>query len=81
MTEPTHEAVLHRLAHVERVIHRWQVIGSLGMAVLALVVLLGAVGRPEMAGLEEIRTRALVLVDGEGRPRMDVRVPSMTRRT
>jgi hypothetical protein len=74
MTEPTHDAVLHRLARLERVMRRWQVIGSLAMALLVLVVLMGAVGKPEMGGPEEIRTRALVLVDREGRPRMDVRV-------
>ena len=74
MTEPTHDDVLHRLARLERVMRRWQVIGSLAMALLALVVLMGAVGKPEMEGPEEIRTRGLVLVDREGRPRMDVRV-------
>jgi hypothetical protein len=74
MTESTHEAMLHRLAHVERGMRRWQVLGSLALALLALVVLLGAVGRPDGEVFEELRARAFVLVDREGKPRMDLRV-------
>jgi hypothetical protein len=73
MTEPTYDAVLHRLARVERGLHRWQVIGSMALALLALVALLGAVERPDGDEREELRGRAFVLVDREGRPRMDVR--------
>jgi hypothetical protein len=71
MTEPIHDAVLHRLVYVERAMHQWQVVGSLAMALLALVVLLGAVGRTEPEAPEEIRAQAFVLVDREGRPRID----------
>jgi hypothetical protein len=74
MMEPTDEAVLHRLARVERGMRRWQVIGSMALALLALVALLGAVGGPDGDAREELRGRALVLVDREGRPRMDVRM-------
>lgn len=34
MTESTHEAVLHRLVRVERAMRRWQVSGSLALALL-----------------------------------------------
>ena len=74
MTESTHDAVLHRLVYVERAMRQWQVVGSLAMALLALVVLLGAVGRTELEAPEEIRAQAFVLVDREGRPRLDLRV-------
>jgi hypothetical protein len=74
MTESTHDAVLHRLVYVERAMRQWQVVGSLAMALLALVVLLGAVGRTEREAPEEIRAQAFVLVDREGRPRIDLRV-------
>jgi hypothetical protein len=74
MTESTHEAVLHRVVHVERVIRRWQVGGSLALALLVLVVLMGAVVRTEVEAPEEIRAQAFVLVDREGKPRMDLRV-------
>jgi hypothetical protein len=74
MTESTHDAVLHRLVHLEQVMRRWQLGGSLAMALLALVVLMGAVGRTEVEAPEEIRAKALVLHDREGRPRMDLQV-------
>jgi hypothetical protein len=74
MTEPVHDAVLHRLVYVERAMHQWQVVGSLAMALLVLIVLLGAVGRTEPEAPEEIRAQAFVLVDREGRPRIDRRV-------
>ena len=38
MTESTPDAVLHRLVSVERAMRQWQVVGSLAMALLALVV-------------------------------------------
>ena len=74
MTESTHDAVLHRLVYVERAMRQWQVVGSLALALLALVVLMGAVGRTEGEAPEEIRAQAFVLLDREGKPRMDLRV-------
>jgi hypothetical protein len=74
MTESTHDAVLHRLVYVERAMRQWQVVGSLALALLALVVLMGAVGRREVEAPEEIRAQAFVLLDREGKPRMDLRV-------
>jgi hypothetical protein len=74
MTEPTYEAVLHRLVRVERDMRRWQVMAGVALALLALAALLGAVGRPDGETFEELRARAFVLVDREGKPRMDLRV-------
>jgi hypothetical protein len=74
MTGSTHEAVLHRLVHVERAMRRWQVGGSLALALLVLVVLISAAGRPDSDEREELRARTFVLVDREGKPRMDLRV-------
>ena len=71
MPDTSHTAVIARLEHVCR---RWQLVGSTALALLALVVLLGAVGRPDGEVVEELRARAFVLVDREGRPRMDLRV-------
>ena len=66
--------VLHRLVHVERAMRRWQVGGSLALALLVLVMLMGAVVRTEVEAPEEIHAQAFVLVDREGKPRMDLRV-------
>jgi hypothetical protein len=74
MTESTPDAVLHRLVSVERAMRQWQVVGSLAMALLALVVLMGAVGRTEVEAPEEIRAQAFVLLDREGRPRIHLQV-------
>jgi hypothetical protein len=74
MTESTHEAVLHRLGHVERAMRRWQVGGGLALALLVSVVLMGAVWRTQVEAPDEVRARAFVLVDREGKPRMDLRV-------
>jgi hypothetical protein len=74
MTEPIDNTVRQRLACLEQAIRRWQVIGVMGLALVATFGLMGAVGRPDGEGLSELRTRALVLVDAEGRPRMDLRV-------
>ena len=65
MTESADDAVLHRLAHLERVMRQWQVVGSLAMAVLGLIVLMAAVGRTEVEAPEEIRAQAFVLIDRE----------------
>jgi hypothetical protein len=42
MTEPTIEAVLQRLEHLERASRRWKILGSIALAALGCVVFLGA---------------------------------------
>jgi hypothetical protein len=73
MRDPSHDSLIERLTYLERTCRRWHVIGSLASALLALVALLGAVERRDGES-EELRARAFVLGDREGRPRMDVRV-------
>jgi hypothetical protein len=74
MHDTSHDCMIERLTCLERTCRRWQVMGSLALALLALMALLGAVERRDGGELEELRARAFVLVDREGRPRMDVRV-------
>jgi hypothetical protein len=74
MPQAADDAVLQRLARLERAVRRWHVIGSLAMAVVAGVVLMGALVQPGGQETGEIRARAMVLVDPNGRPRMDLRV-------
>jgi len=74
MHDPSHDSMIERLTRLERTCRRWQVVGSLGMAMLAFVGLLGAVGSPNGEVLGELRARAFVLVDREGKPRIDLRV-------
>ena len=74
MTEPTNDAVQQRLARLERASRVWQVIGGAAVALLVGVVLIGASGRQDAEETAEIRARAFVLVDREGKPRMDLRV-------
>lgn len=74
MTESTDDAASDRLTRLERAVRRWQVVGSLATALVAGVVLMGALGRPDRGETTEVRARAIVLVDPDGRPRMDLRV-------
>jgi hypothetical protein len=45
MNEPRLDAVLQRLIHLEQANRRWKVLGLTTIAILGLVVLLGAAGR------------------------------------
>jgi hypothetical protein len=74
MTEPMDDATPDRLTRLEDAARRWRAIGSLAIALVAGVVLMGALGGPDSEVTAEIRTRAIVLVDPDGRPRMDLRV-------
>jgi hypothetical protein len=74
MMESTGDAVRQRLMRLERSCRRWQVGGSMAFTLLALVALLGAAGKLDGEALDEVRARAFVLVDREGKPRMDLRV-------
>jgi hypothetical protein len=74
MPDTSHDSMIERLTCLERTCRRWHVIGSLALALLALVVLLGAVASLDGQSLEELRAKAVVLVDREGKPRIDLRV-------
>ena len=78
-------ALAHRLERLERGIRRWRVLGGIAWAGLALGVALnlallvrvpGALGTDDepdtdesQVAEDEVRARAFVLVDDEGRPR------------
>ena len=74
MRDISHDPVNERLTCLEHACRRWQVVGSMALALLAIVALLGAVGRRDGDEVEEVRARAFVLLDHEGKPRMDLRV-------
>jgi hypothetical protein len=74
MHDTSQERIIERLTRLERACRWWQVMGSLAMVLVAGVVLLGAMGRQEGEETADIRARGFVLVDREGRPRMDLRV-------
>ena len=74
MTESMDDAAPDRLTRLEYAVRRWRIMGSLVIALVTSVVLMGALGRPDREETAEIRTRAIVLVDPDGRPRMDLRV-------
>jgi hypothetical protein len=74
MHDTSQETLIERLSHLERVCRRWQMVGGAAVALLAVVVLMGALGRQDADGPQEVRARAFVLVDREGKPRVDLRV-------
>jgi hypothetical protein len=85
MTDPVVEALMERLDRMERGLRRWRVMGGIAWAALAASVALSVVlalrvpveteraeeatPEPEDVAEDEVRARAFVLVDEEGRPR------------
>jgi hypothetical protein len=81
MSDPTVEGLSARLDRLERSLVWWRIVGVVGWAAMAASIALGyvLVFRPagEFAGDEEtpefvedeVKARAFVLVDEEGRPR------------
>ena len=74
MTELRDDAASERLTRLEQAVRRWRVMGGLAIALVAGVALMGAGGGPGREETPEVRTRAIVLVDPDGRPRVDLRV-------
>jgi hypothetical protein len=74
MTESIDDAAPDHCTPLEHTVRRWRVMGSLAIVLVAGVVLTGALGRPDREETAEIRTQAIVLVDPDGRPRVDLRV-------
>ncbi len=64
MKEPSVEALTQRLERVEREIRRWRILGSVALATLVILVLLGATSQKVP---EEIRARRFVLEDERGK--------------
>lgn len=74
MHDTAQGGIIERLTRLERAHRRWHVTGSLAMILVIGVALMGATGRQEGEEAADVRARAFVLVDREGRPRMDLRV-------
>jgi hypothetical protein len=74
MDQPEVDTIIRRLERLERVHRRWRVLGWTLIALVGGVVLMGAMASQRQEVATETRTRALVLVDREGKPRVDLRV-------
>ena len=74
MPNMSRERIIERLIYLERACRWWRVMGSLAMALVTGVMLMGAIGRQESGAPADIRAQAFVLVDREGKPRMDMRI-------
>jgi hypothetical protein len=68
MHEPRLEQMLHRLQAVEQANRWWKAASLTVMALLGLVVWLGAARGPDATRGEEVRATRLILVDPQGRP-------------
>jgi hypothetical protein len=67
MNAPTRDIILQRLERLERANYRWQIVGSVALAVLGLVVVLGATGGKLPKVTDEIQSRRFTLVDQYGK--------------
>ncbi len=67
MTEPTLDTLTRRLDRLEREARWWKIIGSTAVAVVDLVVFLGATPTTRVA--DEVRAKRFVLVDTGGKER------------
>jgi hypothetical protein len=74
MHDTSGDTLLERLTRLERACRWWQIIAGTMVVLFAIVGLMGAVGRQTVDGTDEVRARAFVLVDRDGKPRMDLRV-------
>jgi hypothetical protein len=74
MHDTSRDTMIERLTRLERACRWWQVIGGTAVVLFTIVGLMGAMGRQEVDAMDEVRARAFVLVDREGKPRMDLRV-------
>jgi hypothetical protein len=63
MRDISYDPVIERLTCLEHTCRRWQVVGSMALALLAIVALIGVVGRRDGDEVEELRARAFVLLD------------------
>ena len=74
MHDISRDRIIERLVYLERSYRWWRAIGGLAVALVTGVVLIGAVGRQNGGETADIRTQGFVLVDREGKPRMDMRI-------
>jgi hypothetical protein len=74
MHDISRDRIIERLTYLERSYRWWQVMGGLALILATGAVLMGAVGRQGGGGTADIRTQGFVLIDREGKPRMDMRI-------
>jgi len=70
----TKATVMSRHTHAQQGLLWWMVLGLSTIVLPGLVGLMGAIGSQAVEVADELRARAFVLVDKEGKPRMDLRV-------
>jgi hypothetical protein len=69
MPHAAEETVLQRLDHLERAVSRWRLMAWGAMALLGLVVLLGAFSRGGRTSVGDVLAREVILVDRAQAPR------------
>jgi hypothetical protein len=74
MTEPRYSLILQRLDHLRPQQRRWKPLGLVALGLLAVLAWHHSVASQSTTVLDELRTKAVVLVDKEDRPRLDLRV-------
>jgi hypothetical protein len=74
MPDISRERIIERLTDIEQSYRWWQVMGGLAMVVVTGAVLMGAMGRRDGGETGDIRAQGFVLVDRDGKPRMDMRI-------
>jgi hypothetical protein len=74
MHDMSRESVLERLTYLERCYRWWQVMGGLTIVLVTSAVLMGAMGRQDREETADIRAQGFVLIDREGKPRVDMRI-------
>jgi hypothetical protein len=79
MDEPTLEALSRRVERLEQAKLRWKHLASWALALLGLVVLLGAAASKRAKSPAELRAQRIVLVDNAERERAALTVTSDNR--
>jgi len=74
MHDISRDRIIERLTYLERSYWWWQVMAGLALILITCVILMGAVGRQNGRETADIRAQGFVLLDREGKPRMDMRI-------
>jgi hypothetical protein len=69
MNDQAMDTIMQRLARLERAQHWWKLVAGAAVAVLGVVILLGAAKRQEVNIADEIWARKFVIADRNGQPR------------
>lgn len=74
MNEPTWAALTQRLERLERETRQWKCLASLAIALLGMVILVGATVSKKGKVPDELRAKRIVLVDDAARDRAELSV-------